>query len=155
MNSEGPARAAEFVSGCINGNYSPNASAEEAGDCLPVLTLLPAAARACLQDVYFPSAGSPGRAVTCQGNPQTPLPAEAAAGFTSSPAETHDPLEKPPCHHPAPLPAGPWGALGEGPQDVPGLMKALTATTVIFFFPRFSRKKGKSCSSSSCSCGEI
>jgi len=62
---------AEFISGSVHGNYSPNTSTEEASNCLCALTWLPAAARACLQDVYFPSAGSPARATTCRGNQKT------------------------------------------------------------------------------------
>lgn len=78
-NSEVPACAAEFVSGCVHGNYCPNASAEEAGDCLPALTRLPAAARACLQDVYFPSAGSPG--CNMPGKPTDPAAGGGCGGF--------------------------------------------------------------------------
>lgn len=54
-NSEGPACIVQFVSGCTNGNYSPNVSAEEASDCLPALTWLPAAACAACRMFTAPA----------------------------------------------------------------------------------------------------
>lgn len=86
-----------------------------------MLTRTPAATRACPQDVYCPSTGSP-------GNPQDPT--AGCSRFHLLPCRNR--LGKPP-HHPAPVPLpGPWGVLGEGPQDLPSLLKALTAAVVTF-----------------------
>lgn len=87
-------------------------------------------------------------ATPCQPVP-TYSPAQAAQAGSQLDRETQrlycqlgqvlpPPLQKPAapgeshCHHSAPVPAGPWGALGERPQDAPGLLKAPAAVTLIF-----------------------
>lgn len=86
-----------------------------------MLTWLQAAARACLQDVYFPH-----RAGMCQGNPKTPL------GLSS--------FQLLPCRIPQPRSSSTLGCPGGEIWDQPALLDALTAAGIVQV-PETKRKK--------------